>query len=36
MTIVEYPSPQAFADMGKTDAYSERNAKLRMAGLEEQ
>ena len=36
MTIVEYPSPQAFADMGKTDAYAKRNAQLRLAGLEEQ
>ena len=24
MTIVEYPSPQAFAEMGQTDAYVRR------------
>lgn len=36
MTIVEYPSPEAFAGMGRSDAYAERNTKLRLAGLEEQ
>jgi uncharacterized protein (DUF1330 family) len=36
MTIVEYPSPEAWIDMGRTDEYAARNAELRLAGLEEQ
>ena len=36
MTIVEYSSPEAFARMGRSDAYASRNAELRLTGLEEQ
>lgn len=36
VTIVEYPSPAAFVAMGQTDAYAQRNAKLRLEGLVEQ
>ena len=36
LTIVEYPSPAAFAAMGKSDVYAKRNQQLRLAGLEQQ
>ena len=36
MTLVAYPSPEAFARMGKSDAYAARNQELRLAGLAEQ
>jgi uncharacterized protein (DUF1330 family) len=35
LTIVEYPSPAAFAAMGRAGAYAARN-QLRLAGLEQQ
>ena len=36
MTIVEYPSPEAFVQMGRSDKYAARNAELRLTALEEQ
>ena len=36
MTIVEYPSPEAFVEMGRSDKYAARNAELRLTALEEQ